>query len=170
MFLGYPNHSLLISSPAAICQSCRDTSPTGGKWYSFSGSAWLADGSQGPSPHVDQCGKPNHTPLLGMVYQLSIYLSIYIYIWVYHITYKHIQTHTNMFRIFQMVCFWVDEIQGPRWHQEFNKNPHLKHINSSKRTFRHSRCNPSTKKHRGQSTNSWVIYQFTHQNRGSDYQ
>ena len=41
---------------------------------------------------------------------LSIYLSIYI--WVYHITYKHIQTHTNMFRIFQMVCFWVEEIQG----------------------------------------------------------
>ena len=27
----FNNHSLLISSPAAICQSCRDTSPTGGK-------------------------------------------------------------------------------------------------------------------------------------------
>ena len=98
----FNNHSLLISSPAAICQSCRDTSPTGGKWYSFSGSAWLADGSQGPSPHVDQCGKPNHTPLLGMVYQLSIYLSIYIYIFgfttLHTNTYKHIPTCSESFR------------------------------------------------------------------------
>ena len=71
--------------------------------------------------------------------------------WVYHRPHTD-TTHTNMFRIFQMVCFWVEEIQGGT--RLFFSDPHLKHINSSKRTFRHSRCNPSTKNHRGQSTNS----------------
>ena len=91
MFLGYPNHSLLISSPAAICQSCRDTSPTGGKWYSFSGSAWLADGSQGPSPHVDQCGKPNKKHLYwGWCINYILGLP--------QATYRHIPTCSESFR------------------------------------------------------------------------
>ena len=82
---------------------------------------------------------------------LSIYLSIYLYLGLPH----YIQTHTNTYQHVQNLSDGVFlGGRNPRWHQEFNKNPHLKHINSSKRTFRHSRCNPSTKNHRGQSTHS----------------